>query len=424
VRVLVDQSGYDLLNLGDVAMLQGCVARLRQQWPTAEIRVIAHSAERLQGYCPGTTAIEATFADLPSLKIFPRKARNASEQLWKIVGPPLYGPPSRNDRRDDDRELWPRTAIQAVQWADVVVASGGGYLTDTWWWHAAGVLSVLKLAQSLGKPTGMFGQGIGPLRSRAVRAMACLVLPRLAALGLREDVASLGLALSCGAQGEVITITGDEAIEVIPDTAPADARALGFNIRAADYSGIGRAAAATVGKCVVAAAHEFGAPIVGLPVSRYRTTSDLAAIAECLEGEQASLEIALPDLSSPAELAAASASCRAVVTGSYHAAVYGLAQGIPAVCLSKSRYYDAKFAGLRALFPEACQVVSLIGRDPTRPLRQAVLQAWQLPAAVRSAARAAAARQRTAGRTAYRGFRLSLDSPRELDTRVTLRQPH
>jgi len=31
-RILVDQSGYDLLNIGDVAMLQACVRRLTRIW--------------------------------------------------------------------------------------------------------------------------------------------------------------------------------------------------------------------------------------------------------------------------------------------------------------------------------------------------------------------------------------------------------
>jgi len=31
MRVLVDQPAYELLNIGDIAMLQSCVLRLRQQ---------------------------------------------------------------------------------------------------------------------------------------------------------------------------------------------------------------------------------------------------------------------------------------------------------------------------------------------------------------------------------------------------------
>ena len=38
--------------------------------------------------------------------------------------------------------------------------------------------------------------------------------------------------------------------------------------------------------------------------------------------------------------------CRVVVTGSYHVAVFALSQGIPAICLANSEYYEIKFRGL------------------------------------------------------------------------------
>ena len=122
----------------------------------------------------------------------------------------------------------PRTAIQAVRAADLVVASGGGYVTDTWWWHAAGVLSLLRLAQRLGKPTAMFGQGVGPISergrggSRALRAQARAVLPRLAVLGLREDRIGKDLAISLGIPAGAVAVTGDDALELIPEGSAAD----------------------------------------------------------------------------------------------------------------------------------------------------------------------------------------------------------
>ena len=119
--------------------------------------------------------------------------------------PPSPGPAGR-----------PRTAVQAVLAADLVVASGGGYLTDTWWWHAAGVLSLLSLAQRLGKPTAMFGQGIGPMDQPALRAQARSVLPGLARLGLRESVAGRDLAVALGARPGALAVTGDDALELVP----------------------------------------------------------------------------------------------------------------------------------------------------------------------------------------------------------------
>jgi colanic acid/amylovoran biosynthesis protein len=407
-RILVDQSGYDLLNIGDAAMLQSCVIRLRQLWPEAEIMVICHAPERLASYCPGTVAIGRTWADRPFVRILPRRLRLAAEQAWKMTAPYFSGR-LQSGRVRPGR---PRTAIQAVHAADLVVASGGGYMTDTWWWHAAGMLSLLSLAQRLGRPTAMFGQGIGPIgggRSGGgfgvLRMQARAVLPKLAVLGLREDQIGQDLAASLGTRSGAVTVTGDDALELVSDGDAPDGQALGVSMRVSHYAGVDLPAAEAVGDVVVQAAEAFGAPIVALPVSRYPVDSDLDALRLLLHPERSRAEMVLTDLASPEALVTAAARCRVIVTGSYHAAVFGLALGIPAVCLTNSGYYNAKFGGLRALFPGACFVVPLDRPDFAGRVRRAIDRAWRLPAPARAAARNAAARQRQAGREAYARFR-------------------
>lgn len=414
-RILIDQSGYDLLNVGDVAMLQSCVVRLRRLWPGAEIMVICHAPRRLASYCPGTIGIGRTIADRPVVRVLPRRLRLAAEQAWKMTAPYVAC-------RSRSRKSRPRTAIQAVQAADLVLASGGGYLTDTWWWHAAGVLSLLALAQRLGKPTAMFGQGIGPVSQPALRAQARTVLPGLAVLGLREDRTGRDLALDLGTRPGAVTVTGDDALELIPGGRVADGHALGVSMRVASYAGIDPAAAQTVGDLLVQAAESLGAPIVTLPVSRYPADGDLAALRALFGPDRSRAGIVLDDLATPDALIAATARCRVIVTGSYHAAVFGLALGVPAVCLTRSRYYDAKFAGLRALFPGACSVVSLGQPGFVSRLRIALNQAWRLPAEARAAARDAAARQRRAGRDAYARFRAAVE-PEPLTLAASHREP-
>jgi polysaccharide pyruvyl transferase WcaK-like protein len=401
VRILVDQSGYDLLNLGDVAMLQSCVARLRAQWPGAEIMVITHDPQSLVSYCPGVTPV-GIVADSRLFRLLPRKARLVCEQAWKLAAPYTAG-------RSGHRVVLgkPRTAVQAVHAADVVVASGGAYLTDTWWWHAAGVLSLLSLAQRLGKPTAMFGQGIGPMRLRALRAQSRAVLPGLVVLGLREDRLGRDLALTFGAMPGVVMVTGDDALESIGDTKVSEGDGLGLSLRVADYAGVDHATAAAIGDLMLETAATLGAPVVALPVCRH--AADAAVLRALLGGAHSRPGIEVTDLESPRELFSAAASCRTIVTGSYHAAVFGLAYGVPAVCLTKSSYYDAKFGGLQALFPDACFVVSLDAPDLPDCLRRAIQQAWQLPAPSRAAARDTAARLKDAGREAYAQFRIAVD---------------
>ena len=402
MRILIDQSGYDLLNVGDVAMLQSCVARLRQQWPDSEMMIVAHHPARLSRYCPGTVAIGKSVADAPVLRHLPRKPSLLAEQAWKSASPYLSGrlTPGRPGQPQ------PRTVTQAVKAADLVVASGGGYLTDTWWWHAAGVLSLLSLAQRLGKPTAMFGQGIGPLQHPALRVQARSVLPRLSILGLREQRTSEALALSLGARTGTLRVTGDDALELVDGAGSVPAGdALGVNLRVSDYAGVAPASAAAVGEVVTAAAEALRTRIVALPISRYAADADLAAIRAMLGPARDPGRVVLDDLASPQEVAAAAARCRAIVTGSYHAAVFALAQGVPAVCLSRSAYYDVKFAGLQALFPSACTIVALGQQGFAEVLRAAIDRAWHLPAAARSAARAAAVYLRDAGQATYGEFR-------------------
>ena len=408
VRILVDQSGYDLLNIGDVAMLQSCVARLRMQWPGAEIMIIAHDPQRVASYCPGTVAIR-TLAHLPLFRLLPRRTRLASEQAWKIAAPYFS---SRFGRERIVQE--PHTAIQAVQAADLVVASGGGYLTDTWWWHAAGVLSLLSLAQRLGKPTAMFGQGIGPIGQRALRAQASAVLPELMILGLREGRTGRDLALSLGMPPNAVIVTGDDALELIGDTGVTGGRALGVSVRVSGYAGVDSAAATAVGDLVLEAAAALDAPIVGLPISRHAADADV--LRALLQRRHSRADTVLDDIASPQALVSAAASCRAIVTGSYHAAVFGLAQGVPTVCLAKSSYYDAKFRGIRALFPDACFVVSLDVSDFPSRLRTTIQQAWHLPASARATAMDTAVRLRGAGREAYAQFRAGVEKESKMVT--------
>lgn len=402
MRILIDQSGYDLMNLGDVAMLKSCVARLQMQWPDAEIMIITHRPERLEWCCSGAIPVR-TAADQALLRILPRKTRLISEQAWKIIGPYFY----RHADRTPCVPAQPRSAIQAVRAADLVVASGGAYMTDTWWWHAAGVLSLLSLAHRLGKPTAMFGQGIGPMALWPLRVQARTVLPGLTVLGLREERISRALALSMGIHPEALAMTGDDALELVDSaTAPAG-DAIGISVRVSSYAGVDFAAAAAIGDVVLETASELGVPIMGLPVSQH--AADAGVLRALLRQKKDTVNVIVDDLGSPEALVSAAAKCRLIITGSYHAAVFGLAQGVPTVCLIKSSYYDAKFGGLQASFPGACIVVPLDAPDALAGLRAAIKRGLQLPSSARAAARDTATQLREAGREAYTLFRSKID---------------
>lgn len=396
MRILIDQGGRDLQNMGDLAMLQSCVMRLSWQWPEAEFMVLTEPTVDLAAHVPDAISVRPT-SDYQLTRLLPRRYRSRCQAV-----PYLWGRVSRSRRPPPSR---PCTSLQAVRTADVVVAAGGGYLTDVFRWHAAGVLGLLSLAQRLGKPTAMFGQGIGPLSQRMLSAQARAVLPKLAVLSLREGGMSRDLALSLGARPDAVTVTGDDALELVGGDGITDGDALGINVRLARYAGVDLAAAAVVGDVVVREAVARHAPIVALPVARREFEGDLRVIRSVLPAGQPDVKLDMRDLDNPQALAASAASCRAIVTGSYHAAVFGLAQGVPTVCVTKSVYYDNKFAGLQRFYPGTCSVISLDSANFADRLRAAIDQAWHLPAPLRAAARDATIRQRDAGREAYAAFR-------------------
>ena len=190
----------------------------------------------------------------------------------------------------------------------------------------------------------------------------------------------------------------------------AKGNALGVNVRVAGYAGVEPSVASDVGDLLLQEARALETTIVGLPVSRYSTDGDEGALRALLGSKYTSTNVVMNDIVSPEALVMATAKCRVVVTGSYHAAVFGLAQGVPAVCLTKSSYYDAKFSGLQALFPDTCFVIPLDAPDWAARLSATIPQAWHLSTIARVAARDTAVRLRDAGREAFAQFRIEVES--------------
>jgi polysaccharide pyruvyl transferase WcaK-like protein len=91
-----------------------------------------------------------------------------------------------------------------------------------------------------------------------------------------------------------------------------------------------------------------------------------------------------------------------VVTGSYHAAVFALAQGIPVVGIAASRYYVDKFSGLADLFRGGCDVVHIDAPGAGAALEAAIEKAWASAPDLREALRQSAEAQIHRAREAYR----------------------
>jgi polysaccharide pyruvyl transferase WcaK-like protein len=402
--IFVDHSGYHLANVGDAAMLQMALLRLRERFPAARTFVFTYFPERLERLNPEAIPVFPRIHALARRGRLPKKAEYGLSQLWKIAAPrlPSLAPLARwLETRLPTREG--RDLLPALAEADLVVAAGGGYLTDAFRPHALGVVSVLRTAQRLGRPTAMMGQGIGPIADGAFARSVADVLRRTDVLTLREGRAGPDHLARWGVPASRWTVTGDDAVELAHaerDARPRDA--IGINIRVAPYANTTgtNGLTDTLALALSRLTRSTGAPYVALPISYHQEDADLTSIRR-LAGDDLIVAPALEQWPLPTELAHEVARCRVVVTGSYHAAVFGASQGVPVVCLTRSGYYDQKFEGLQGLFGHGCTIVRLDGPDLEERVVQAVQRAWDEAPELRAALLAAAERQIALGRDAY-----------------------
>jgi polysaccharide pyruvyl transferase WcaK-like protein len=356
MRILVDNSGYELLNLGDVAMLQVAVSRFRAHWSDARITVITTAPDLLAKYCPGAIPLAPQGREMWLRKcdlfgslhqLIPKASRglHALEARFRRRLPSLMRVIADERLRTRGCDTRPMTEfLDAVFNADLVAGTGGGYLTDSFAEHAMDILETLHLAQSLGIPTALLSQGLGPVSQPRVWNPMQRVLPRVDLITLREGLASRELALRFGIPPERIHVTGDDALPLatLGSTPGTD---IGVNLRTAWYAAFPEQASAALHRAVRTLSQNHQASVIPLPVSAHSGGEDSRALEPLASDATAQQKI-----DTPRQLIDRIGTCRLVITGSYHAGVFALAQGIPVIGLVGSRYYADKFAGLAHQF--------------------------------------------------------------------------
>jgi colanic acid/amylovoran biosynthesis protein len=295
------------------------------------------------------------------------------------------------------------------------VVAGGGFITDVFRGQAWSVLERIHASLKEGATVALFGQGIGPLRDPALVAKAREVLPGAGLIALREKLTSLPILKQLGVPRERIFVTGDDAIEPAYTARLEDVgEYLGVNLRVAGYAQVTREMIGAVREPLQEAARRLKSHMIALPVSVsavVESASDVAAAAELINGPLAFGGAGdAPD--DPRALIERVGKCRVVVTGSYHAAVFALSQGIQAVCLANSEYYEVKFRGLADQFGGGVEVLSLSDSLFSRKLVEKILDAWALAESSRPRLLRAAERQVGEGRSAYERLRQIVEARR------------
>ncbi len=402
-RVVIESGTHLADNLGDLAMLQVAIARLRSHWGSARIAVLSSSPDRLATHCPGVESLPAAG------RYDWLRAGTAADRLLsrprarvggRVVATAVRSRALARRERDDDVQ----TLVRALRSADAFVLAGRGGTTDAFLADSLQTLALAGAAAALGIPAAAFGQGIGPIHDPGLARRAGAVLPRLALIGVREGaLAPLELGRA-GVASERIRVTGDDALALAlpPGGEPARGDAVGVGLRTPDPIGLSEVALGQLATQVRAGVGRLRSRIVALPVALGQ--GDAAAVRR-LAGE--SPIVGGEDVRTVPDLIARTACCRAAVTGSYHSAVFALAQGIPVVAIAGSTYYRRKFGGLAERFPGGVELI-----DAGGACEDALERAWHAPQQLRERLVSAAAAQAESSERAYADFVAIVDGRR------------
>ena len=404
-RLLIEPSDAALYNIGDMAMMYSATRRLHEVLPGATLEVLSASREELNRVCPDVQPLGDDLR-LAWLKLLPRPIARAlpialstalRPMVAKYVLPVfcIFSARARSGRRKA------RLFLDSVRDASAMIVTGMGSITDTFGGDSYRMLETIALVLSQGKPVMMVGQGIGPITSRWLRARAAFVLSRVEVIGVREARATVPLLRQLGVPAERIAVTGDDALELGYEMrSEVVGNAIGLNVRMAYYSGVSPREGRRIAEVVRQQASARGAQIVPLSIAGLDSDSDIKSLRTILP-ESAGELARLAQLRTPIDMIPEVRRCRIVVAGSYHAAVFALSAGIPAIGIANVPYYVSKFAGLQDLFGEGCAWVDLGEAGWEENLDRQIARLWDEADRLRGHLLGAADRQITAGRELY-----------------------
>jgi colanic acid/amylovoran biosynthesis protein len=399
LRILVEPSDYVLLNAGDAAMLEVALTRLSVLQPHALIEVLTDTPDSFPTFGPNVRPLGAAGRHAYAAQVMygksgrpePSTGRRVHRWIEKLIGAPRSSKASKI-----------AAFVNRVRHTDLLLVTGMGGITDAFPEYAFGLLASIELA--IRALTAMMGQGFGPLTNPDLIARAREILPKIDFISLRERRAGEPLLRGLGVSADRFMQTGDDAIEMAyegQDDSLQLGRGLGVNLRAASYAAVDETMVARIRGAIHYAANLLDASLIAVPISRRREEADHITISSLLSSETGAKHDGGILIDSPRKVIDQVRMCRTVATGSYHAAVFAMAAGVPVVGLARSPYYIDKFHGLADQFGCGCEVVRIDDHIAESTIVEAIERAWRSAESVRPQLLASAAQQMEASRDAY-----------------------
>ncbi len=384
MKIILDFGGYEFKNVGDTAMLILSIDRLTRLFPNIEVYVFTSNTEKLKILIPNAIPLDVELRTLYTMRwsilggLHKLTSKNYHPLLEKLedhikISFPNFSKNWMNFRlRKKNYKLSKiNDYLNLIKKSDIVIATGGGYITDPFESHAKSVLQMLALAKTFNKPIALLGQGIGPITSVNLSYWCQHIFPKFDLLTLREQKNSLPLSLKMGCHKERICVTGDDAIELAYNLKNTQlGQSIGINLRVASYSGVNDVKMKSLKSLFEQIKNQYRTHLLPVPISYHEGDSDAKSLEILLDKtvEALSIEETIKQIG----------HCRIVITGSYHAGVFALSQGISVIGLVSSDYYQDKFDGLADQFSHGCFVVNMASHNFPETLLKTVHVAWDM----------------------------------------------
>ena len=415
MRIIIAAPTYKLLNFGDTTMITACVGKLIKLFPGADISIFTEDPEKINNlFSNSITPIHIKKPDprFREIKIFPKilfktvpysgklkleglevhLLRKLPEGLLKII---------RAINIPFKKEIYYSNIYKEITKTDMVVVSGGGFLTDSFFKISKRVLMTMKLASKLGKITVMFGQGIGPVLDKKLIRLIKDNLQYVNIIGVREKKFSFDLLKSLGFDSNKIRITGDDTIELANRKENSIiGKNIGINVRTAYYANIDNKEKNDLSSFVIEMARARSVDIVSLPILSETKLSDIITMRKLFSKYEKFRDIDI-NYNEIDKLLGRINDCRVVITASYHGGVFALSNGIPVIGLAKSSYYKYKFEGLADMFGKGCYVIPLYKKGYVSLLNESFEEAWENAEMFRENLLLSAKKQIKMNRSAY-----------------------
>jgi len=400
-RILIQNGNFELDNLGELAMLQAAIDRIRRRLPDSHISVFTRQRDALIAVAPDATPLpveaQSHWELARSAYLWSRIVVPAVDSVLRRGFPRLYSELLRIKARSI-------ASTDALFASRFIVFTGGAYFNDVFPGQAWSSIERMRAAAGAGVPFAIMGQAFSHIRDTELRRAAAEMIPQAKLISIRERLKSVSVLEELGVDITSVCLTGDDAVGRAWHRRKArEGRGLGLSIRIAPYAGMHQREISEMSAAVRAAIGDIDCEVVPLPVcivESVESASDVTSLVRIMK-DLPQRPLSPPMATTHDQLIDLISECRIVVTGSYHCAVFALSQGIPAVCIQSSEYYDDKFKGLADRFGAGCDVVDRTHPDFPAVLGEAVTRSWSNAGTLRAQLLEAAREQVEAADRAY-----------------------